>query len=194
MRNKRTYEIAMISVFVALVVAFAMIPQVGYITIGVIALTTVHIPVLIGGTFGGRKVAYALALTFGLSSLWYSFIAPSGINIAFQNPLVSVLPRVLFGLAFVEIYELSKKLIKNRYLAVSVHMIISTIVHTLLVTFALVLFGLPSLVAEGWPTEIIPLFIGLFTVNGVFEALAAGLIAAPIARRLLDYKEATDLE
>lgn len=194
MRNKKVYEIAVISIFVALVVAFAMIPQVGYITIGVIALTTVHIPVLIGGTFGGRKVAYALALTFGLSSLWYSFIAPAGINIAFQNPLVSVLPRILFGLAFVEIYELSKKFISNKYIAVSVHMILSTIVHTLLVTFALVLFGLPTLVAEGWPTEIVPLFIGLFTVNGVFEALAAGFIAAPIARRLLDYKEATDAE
>lgn len=194
MRNKRTYEIATISVFVALVIAFAMIPQVGYITIGVIALTTVHIPVLIGGTFGGRKVAYALALTFGLSSLWYSFIAPSGINIAFQNPLVSVLPRVLWGLAFVEIYQLSKKFVPNKYLAVSLHMILSTIVHTALVTVALVLFGLPTLQAEGWPTEIVPLFIGLFTVNGVFEALAAGLIAAPIAQRLLDYKESLDTE
>jgi len=73
-------------------------------------------------------------------------------------------------------------------------MIVSTIVHTILVTIALIAFGLPTLVAEGWPTEIVPLFIGLFTVNGVFEALAAGLIAAPIARRLLDYKEATDTE
>jgi uncharacterized membrane protein len=192
MKNKRTFEISMISVFVALIIAFAMIPQVGYITIGFVALTTVHIPVLIGGTFGGRKVAYSLALAFGLSSFTYSFIAPSGINIAFQNPLVSILPRVIWGLVFFEVYTWLSSVIKNRYVAVSVHMVVSTIIHTILVSLVLVFFGQSVLESVGLPANVLPLFWLLFTVNGVFEALAAGLIAAPIAQRMIDYRESID--
>ena len=168
MRDKRVYEIAVISVFVALIIVFTMIPMVGYIQIGIVALTTMHIPVLIGGTFGGRKVAYTLGLVFGLSSFAYSFMAPTGINVAFQNPLVSVLPRVLFGLALYEIYGLSKKYISNKYLAISVHMVVSTVFHTIVVVLALVIFAESTLAINALPVEVLPLFIGLIPCKWSF--------------------------
>ena len=73
-------------------------------------------------------------------------------------------------------------------------MVVSTIIHTALVAIALVVFTQDRLIADGNPTSIGGLIFGLFLINMIFETLAAGLIAAPIAQRLLDYKEATDIE
>jgi len=165
MRNKRTFEITTISVLVALTVTFASIPQLGYIYVGPVALTTMHIPVLIGGVFGGRKAAYTLAFIFGLSSMINAMFNPLLLNEYFQNPLVSVLPRVLWGFVFYEIYLLMRKWIKNRYLGVSVHMVVSTIIHTALVAIALVVFTQDRLIADGNPTSIGGLIFGLFLIN-----------------------------
>lgn len=193
MRNSRTFEITTISILVALTVVFASIPQLGYIYVGPVALTTMHIPVLIGGVVGGRKAAYSLALVFGLSSMLNAMFNPLLLNAYFQNPLVSVLPRVLWGFAFYEIYLLMRRWIKNRYVSVITHMVVSTFVHTALVATALVLFTQDQLIDDGIATSVGGLMFGLFLVNMVFEIIAAGLIAAPIGQRLLDYKESQDL-
>jgi len=117
-------------------------------------------------------------------SLIIALTRPSGpADYVFQNPLVSVLPRVLFGYALYEIYVLSKKLIPNKYAAVSVSMIVSTFVHGILVLVPFYFFGI-----KGPFTDIFGFIWGILAANTVFEAIAAGLIGGPIAQRLLDYK------
>lgn len=187
MRNKRTLEITTISIFAALIVVMATVPMLGFIQLGVVSLTIIHIPVLIGGIFGGKKVSISLGLVFGLSSFAIAWIRPSApTDFLFQNPIISVLPRVLFGWAIYEVYELFTKYIKKEYLAISLSMIVSTILHTIFVIVPLFIIGGGATV---FGSALLPFFYAVMTANGIFEALAAGLIAGPIAWRLKAYKE-----
>ncbi len=184
MRDKRVLEITTIAVFSALIFVMALVPWLGYIQLGVIALTILHIPVLIGGIYGGKRVSIYLGLAFGLSSMMIAFIRPTGpADLIFQNPLVSVLPRVLFGYCLYVIYEFFTKYLSNKYLAVSFAFVISTIVHTILVLVPFYIFFFDSRTFGG----AIDLIIMILSFNGIVEAVLAGLIGAPIALRLQKY-------
>jgi len=181
MRDKRVIEITTIGIFTALIFVMALVPWLGYIQIGVVSMTILHIPVLIGGVFGGKRVSIALGLAFGLSSMMIAFLRPVvPADFIFQNPLVSVLPRILFGYFLYLSYVFFNKNITNKYLATSMSFVISTIVHTGLVLIPFYIFFFDSRTFVGMFDFI---FLILAT-NGILEAVLAGLIGAPIALRL----------
>lgn len=111
-KNKRNevFELVLFSFFVGIILLLSLIPNIGYIQVGPIAITIVHIPVLIGVMVLPLLYSLGLGLAFGLGSLIASFIYPSSVlNMAFQNPLISVFPRVLFALfAFFLFYGFSQ--------------------------------------------------------------------------------------
>ena len=190
MRDKRVFEITVISVFTALITLMALVPMLGFIQIGAVAITIIHIPVLIGGIFGGRRVSISLGLTFGLLSLFIAFIRPSGpIDLLFQNPLISVLPRILFGWALYELYRFLTVLFKNNeYVSIPVAMVLATLVHSGLVLTSLFVFG-QSTLSEFGITALLPFIWGVMLTNGFIEAALAGLIGGPIAKALLSTRE-----
>lgn len=196
MRDNRVFEMTFTAIFAALIVVLAVVPQIGYIQLfGIAAITIIHIPVLIGGIFGGRKVAISLGLVFGLSSLFVALTRPAApTDFVFQNPLVSVLPRILFGYVLYEVYLLFKKFINVKYLDITLSMIVSTFLHTLLVLVPFYLFGRSALAEVGFVGNMFTLIIGVVITNGIMEMLLAGLIGGPIAQRLLDFKESRDAE
>ncbi len=106
MRNKKTFEMALASTFSAIIILFGLVPFLGYVTVGIISVTTIHVIVLIASVIMGRKYAWFFGLVFGLTSMYVAYTRPSGIfDVYFQNPLVSVLPRVVFAALGYEIYN-----------------------------------------------------------------------------------------
>jgi len=72
-----------------------------------VAITVMHVPVIIGAVMEGPLVGLAIGLLFGLFSLIWAFIGPTGPgDVFFQNPLVSVLPRLFIGLVACLVYRL----------------------------------------------------------------------------------------
>ena len=64
-----------------------------------VAITIMHVPVIIGAVLEGPLVGTIIGALFGLFSLVWAFIAPTGPgDLYFQNPLVSILPRLFIGL------------------------------------------------------------------------------------------------
>lgn len=184
MTSIRTKEIALTGVFAGLILLMAFVPMLGYIQIGLVSLTIIHIPVLIGGAAGGKRVSIYLGTAFGLSSLLIALIRPAlPSDFIFQNPLVSVLPRVLFGYVAFLFYDLFHKLIKNNFAATAVSFILATIAHTTFVLIAFYIFGVENPALSG----IFSFIWGILLTNGFFEALIAGVIGAPIANRLYMY-------
>ena len=62
------------------------------------ALTIMHVPVIIGAVLEGPVVGTAIGLIFGLFSLLQAVVAPTGpVDVWFQNPVISVLPRLFIG-------------------------------------------------------------------------------------------------
>jgi uncharacterized membrane protein len=159
----------------------------GYIQLGVVSLTIIHIPVLIGGIFGGRRVSISLGLVFGLSSLAIALIRPSApTDFLFQNPLISVFPRVLFGIVIFELYNALAKVTEKDSIAISVTMVLATICHTIFVLVPLYFIGGGFTVFND---ALLPFIYGVLATNGILEAILAGVVGAPIAWRLKIYKE-----
>lgn len=102
-RSKKTYELALTSIIGAIIMFLSLVPNVGFITVlpGV-AVTIVHIPVIIGVFLLGFKSSLILGLFFGLGSFFVALMrANTPFDLAFLNPLVSILPRILFaGIAY----------------------------------------------------------------------------------------------
>lgn len=105
MKKNNIYDLVLTSVFAAIILVMSFIPFLGFITIGPVSMTIIHIPVLIGVFLLPKKYSWMLGLFFGLGSFIRSFANTGVLDPAFQNPLVSVLPRVLFAVVAAWLFE-----------------------------------------------------------------------------------------
>lgn len=102
MNRKRILNMSLFAIFASFIVILGLVPNLGYITFipGVASLTIVHIPVLIGIMLLPLGYAIGLGFIFGLTSLYASYVyAQTLFDYAFQNPIIAILPRVLFAVA-----------------------------------------------------------------------------------------------
>lgn len=66
--TKKTQEMVKLALFAGIIVVLAMTPL-GYLPLGVLRPTTIHIPVILGSILLGWKKGAALGGLFGLTSL-----------------------------------------------------------------------------------------------------------------------------
>jgi len=150
-------------------------------------ITILHIPAIIGAILEGPFVGTGIGAIFGLFSLLQANIAPiTPIDIAFRNPLVSVLPRVLFPLATWGIYFLLSKW--KKIPAVIVASVLGTLVHTVLVLGMLVLTNGSGILTGGDLSVNVWAVVGaIFIANGLPEAAAAGVLSTLILAAWLGF-------
>lgn len=208
MRNKKVSEMTFLAMFIAIITVMSFVPMLGFITIGGVAITIIHIPVLIGAIFGGKKVGIILATTFGVLSMIRAFMTPDAFNIFFQNPLVSVLPRFIFGVSiwyiYTGLYRLLKPVIvdeeadetkKKRLLHLSeftvlgITFALASMAHTLITLSALYLFSFQSQVYLDFfgDASVLRFIWAILLTNGFIEVGLAVIIGAPITWRLREF-------
>jgi uncharacterized membrane protein len=103
--NRRVQKIAMTGVLSALVIVLGL-TGIGFIRIPPVAITVLHVPVIIGAILEGPIVGSVIGLLFGIFSLIQAAITPSSpLDAAFLNPLISILPRVFIGLFAWLVYQ-----------------------------------------------------------------------------------------
>lgn len=154
MRNKNVFEMVLFSSFTAIILVMALVPYLGFITFipGFASLTIIHIPVIIGMMVLSFKYAMGLFTVFGLSSLLIAWVRPGGVvDYAFQNPLISLLPRILVGLIAFLIYIGLKKLITIEKYGKPLTFFIVTLVTVMFLYFA----GRGLSIQLGWNLNII---------------------------------------
>ena len=138
MRNEKVKEMAIYSLFTAIIVILASTPL-GFIRVGVVSVTIIPIFVIIMAFLLGVKGGLEGGVTFGIVSMIVAFtLGPTGLDALFRNPLVSVLPRVIFGLVAGIIGDLLNKKYGNELGKKTVLMVIASVLLSLLHT-ALVL-------------------------------------------------------
>ena len=183
------------AVFIAIIIVMTAVPYTGYITYlpGGIAITTLHIPVIIGAVFLGWKYGALLGGVWGITCVVKAYLNPEAGNIPFQNPLVSVLPRIIVGIVAGLVFALaagrySKKSLEEQaarrrmaqrdreILAAGVAALAGTLTNTVLVLTMLHFFGALGTtdIAQVFST-VVKTIVG---VNGVIE-LCAALIIVP---------------
>lgn len=126
----------------AVVILFS-ITAIGYIRLGIVSITTIHIVVLVFCYLTGFKYSYIYGLYFGMTSFLVSWTSGTGLDIIFRNPLVSILPRLVFALLAGFIFDLIKRKssVKNKGLYLATASGALTIFHTLMVCLMLFTFG-----------------------------------------------------
>lgn len=176
-------DITMNAMFIAITLILALVPGLGMINIGFVSITIMHIPVIIAGLVLGAKAALINATAFGVAAMFIAATRPVGVfDVLFVNPLVSVLPRIIFGLSIVVVAGLMKRLTKNFVVVASVTSIVATLVHTVAVLLAMYIAATgsasPDILAAA-PTSALVLIGSVLLSNGIFEIIASVVIAVP---------------
>lgn len=137
--KKRLTRMTFLTAIFALMLITLYSP-ISQITFSTVTVTFMHIFVLIGiYIFDDWKESLFLGLFFGLISMIYAFQFPTLTRIPFQNPLISIAPRVLFAMSAYGSLQLIKRL--NNKLFVILWASVSTVIHTFFVLVALNIFS-----------------------------------------------------
>lgn len=175
----KTRDLVINAMFVALVMAMSLIPGVGFINLGIIAVTVIHIPVIVGAIAFGWKTGVLLGLAFGISS-WVNAVtaSPSIFAPVFANPIVSVLPRVIFGLLASMIYVGLSKVFKGKVVMnAAITAAVATTLHSLMVLPLLYYFGLGFSSLQGSLNVSVVTFVtAAFAANSISEIVIAAII------------------
>lgn len=194
-KRSKVQELVLTSLFMAIVIVMSVIPNTGYINIGAISIAIVHIPVIVGAILLGWRMGILIGAAFGIGSFINALTAPLLLAPVFLNPIVSVLPRIIFGGVVYFIYKGISSLpyLKNqKYISYAVTAIISTLVHTAMVVPLMYTVGLgfPDIAAAVFQgASMVQFFIVILVANGVFEAVAAGILVPIILRALKSVEE-----
>lgn len=145
------------------------------------SITVLHIPAIIGAVLEGPFVGLGIGTIFGMFSLIQANIAPvTPIDIAFRNPLVSLLPRMLFPLITWAIFHFVSKW--KKIPAVIIASVAGTLVHTIMVLGMLVVTNGSGILTGGDPSITVwAVLSAIFVANGIPEALAAAVLATLVA-------------
>lgn len=175
--NDRVRKVAVAGVLSSLVIVLG-ITGIGFIRLPGLALTVVHLPVILGAILEGPVVGAGIGLLFGVFSIIQAALAGGAEGAAFVNPLVSVLPRLFIGPAAWLVYRLiSGKGKPGRFreiAAIALGAFTGSIVNTALVLSALAFFF-----NEYFPPAV--LLISGLTNGPVEAALSLVLITAVVS-------------
>lgn len=193
------------ALFTALIVMMAYIPFLGYIPLGPIRATTIHIPVIIGALVLGPKKGAFLGFVFGLTSFLTNTFTPTATSFVFtpfyslgelhggwQSLIVCFLPRILIGVAACYVFRLAWKLLCRAKLGLTLSLglagLAGALTNTLLVMNGIyVFFKAPYAQAKGFAVEELynKVILTVIGTNGLAEAAVSAVLTALICRVLI---------
>ena len=185
------------ALMIALTIVLGNTPL-GMIRMPFLTATTLHIPVIIATLVLGWQAGVITGLVFGIQSLIGNLTGASFFAPFFINPLVSVMPRVVFPLAVhgvrLIVQRLTERIDKRHVLAYVLAAALGTALHTAMVMGMIYLLHadrIAQMLASGAnvPDAIASRGVGmgvavLGLTNGVPEAIVAAVIAPVIALAL----------
>ncbi len=197
MKNKKIKDLVLYAMFIAIEMLLVFIPFLGYIPIGPLRATTLHIPVIIAGIILGKKGGAIIGLVFGLSSLCYNTINPTITSFVFSpfisgnilSAVIAIVPRVLIGYVSGIIFELLQKKFAQKNLGIIIAGLTGALVNTILVLAGIYfIFGQSYAQAIGQDFNLLVAYlIGIITTNGILEAIVGTVIALFVCQPLLIY-------
>lgn len=199
---KNTKNFTMTAMFLAILILLAVTPL-GFIPIGPINATTMHIPVIIASIVLGPRLGAFLGGTFGLISMIRSTVIQTPLSFVFspfipvigtdhgslKALLIAFIPRILIGIVPYFVFKGMQKLIKNNANTVSLFIagLAGSLVNTILV-MNMIYFLFQQDYAQVIGKNINAVYSAVLAViftSGVPEAIVAGLATAGVCSVLL---------
>lgn len=197
-QKKRIQQLTLAAFFVAIEVMMALTP-IGYIPVGALSITTMHLPVILAGILISPSFGAEIGFVFGLTSFLRATFEPTVTSFVF-SPFVQIgnmtgnfwslfiafVPRILLGWLSGMLYRILMKNTNNTALSSMASALINTLIHTLLVLGSIwIFFAQPYAEALNITTQALAAaFLATITTNGILETVLAG-IAIPVLVKAL---------
>ncbi|MBW4803194.1 ECF transporter S component [Loigolactobacillus coryniformis] len=194
MQKNKAYRISILAMFIAIIIIQNFVPLFGYIPLGLLDLTTIHITVIIAAIILGPKDGALVGGAWGLITFIRAFTSPTSplAPLVFTNPVVSIVPRILIGLVAGWLFIWLQRKIK-RTPAMMLAALVGALVNTILVLGLIYLFYRTPAVAQAYGTADVSRLGGLLLVvvatNGIPEAILAAVVAPLICTPLLRFRK-----
>ena len=207
---RKTGNLVYISIFTALIIVMGTVPFLGYIPLGVIRATTVHIPVILGSILLGPKAGAVLGGVFGLTSFLTNTFTPNLTSFVFTpfyslgdvhgnafSLLICFVPRILTGVVpyFVcrGLMYLFEKRKWNDLVPLGVAGFAGAMTNTLLVMNLIFVFFRDSYAqVQGMSSQVVyGAILTIIGTNGVVEAIVAAVLVGAIGHILRKVRKKT---
>lgn len=194
MRRKQVYRMTILTMFICLECVMMFTPL-GYLPLGFVRVTTLHIPVILAGFLLGKKEGLILGTVFGISSVITNTITPTVTSFVFSpfyavgeisgnfnSLIIALVPRMLLGYVSGLVIECVPK--KKR--SVVIYAIVAcmmSFVHSILVLSGIYFFfGEAYAQAKGVSFDaLFGLLYSIVFTNSIIEALLAAVVCSSVA-------------
>ena len=187
----------------AIIVVMASVPFLGYIPLGFMNATIIHVPVIIGAILLGPKYGAFLGLVFGVTSVIRATITPNDTSFVFSpfvsingfggngwSLVIAIVPRVLIGVVAYYVFAAMMKFFRDKKgghtISLWIAGVAGSLTNTLLVMNLIYIFfgesyaAASNKLAEGFYMVIMSVIV----INGVPEAIVAGILVTSIVKVL----------
>ena len=196
MKRNKTRDLVILSMFICIELVLMFTPL-GYVPIGPLRATTMHIPVILAGILLGRNQGALVGFIFGLSSIFVNTFTPTVVSFVFSpfysigefsgninSVIIALVPRILLGYGsgvLNDIVKINNDDIKEGMIAITM-----TLMHTILVMSGIyVFFGASYASAKDIAYEtLMKVIIGVITTNGIMEAILAGIVVVVVCKAI----------
>ncbi len=200
-RHPSTQYLVQLSLLAAIEIILAFTPL-GYIPVGVVRATTIHIPVIIGGIVLGPMAGAILGGLFGLTSIVINTITPTVTSFVFSpfysvgatqgngySLLIALVPRILIGVVAGWVFRFVASFDKSKVGACIAAGLLGSMTNTVLVLGGIyVFFGEGYAAAKNIPLSgLFTALMGIVSFNGVIEAVVAAIITVALAQPILRF-------
>lgn len=189
MRSKQTKRLVILAFFSAIILVQNFVPLVGYIPLGPLNLTLIHITVIVAAFVLGPVDGALVGGVWGTITFIRAFVWPTSplATIVFVNPLIAILPRVMIGLVAGSIFKLLQPKVRHTMAAMIPAAILGSLTNTLLVLGQIFLFyqSKSQMLYQIDTKALLPYLLAVIGTNGIPEAIAAAIIAPMISAPLL---------
>lgn len=196
-QSKKVKKLVLFSLFIGIEIVLMSTPL-GFVPIGPIKATTLHIPVIITTLLLGVKEGLMMGFIFGLGSLLTSTFQPTPFSFCFSpfyslgevhgnfgSVIIAFIPRMMIALISYGCYKLLIKKM-NENISIMISSVLGSLTNTILVMSGIWLFfGHEYASVAGFSYDLFLNVIKLtvFT-NGIIEAILAGIICVAVVKAL----------
>jgi uncharacterized membrane protein len=198
-------DFTLTAIFLSIILLCAFTPF-GFIHLGVVKATLIHIPIIIASIILGPKIGAFLGLVFGFTSIAINTITPTLLSFAFSPAIpvlgtshgsiwalfIAIVPRIIIGFIPYYIFKAVHKAItkkkSNQKPALFLTGLLTTFIHTFLVMGSLsFLFqdAYAQAINAGSTSAIYKAILTVFFTNGLAEAVLAGIVTTAVVPPLL---------
>jgi uncharacterized membrane protein len=184
-RSVKLHQLTLAAILVAIILVMTITPL-GYLHVGVVSISFLAIPVVIGGIVLGPAYGGVLGAVFGITSFAQCFgIDAFGTTLMSLNPagtfLTCLVPRILIGVFAGLLYPALRRADRAGVWSSVVTAVAGSLTNTVFFVGLVIFFFKDSYFGGSGVWAIIMAF---FSVNVVLEAVVCGIVGAAFSRIL----------